>query len=210
MKQTRIITPKKKNKEKNAKRTGVIVEWHLLERHHRLREDGHKEPESENGFGIRKHWGGIEFPMMGVQWIGDGGLVGCWLDSRGRFVRDRRTLRWFGVGGGRVNLAVGKETVAGLLEKALFPMANLSSQCEMVGALDESWLGVFLLCVLVWFAMLVHVLQSLNKIMMLAGNSKLLQSPPSLLFLRSPHKHQGSSLNHFSSQLLSIVCKHPL
>ncbi len=45
-----------------------------------------------------------------------------------------------------MNLAVGKETVAGLLEKALFPMANLSSQR---GALDESWLGVFLLCVLV-------------------------------------------------------------
>ena len=48
-----------------------------------------------------------------------------------------------------MNLAVGKEMVEGLLEKALFPMANLSSQHEMVGALDELWLGVFLLCVLV-------------------------------------------------------------
>ena len=34
-----------KNKEKNAKGTGVIIGWHLLERHHRLREDGHEEPE---------------------------------------------------------------------------------------------------------------------------------------------------------------------
>ncbi len=49
-------------------------------------------------------------------------------------------------------LAVGWETVVGLLEKAILSNGNLTSQCEMVGALDEAWLGVFLLCV--WFDLL--------------------------------------------------------
>lgn len=59
--------------------------------------------------------------LLGAQWTGSGGLVGCWWVVDKRIVWDRRTLRLFGVQKGQMVHTAGLETVVGFLEKTILP-----------------------------------------------------------------------------------------